>query len=75
MHQVKILHGYRYVTARHVAQMIKTIPKVCSTRPYIDCVVTYNEIEGLCKKFADALHDDTLRDPETFAKRAGDDDD
>lgn len=62
----RVLHGYRYVDASHVARIIRSIPKTCHARPYIDCVVTYNEAAELCSKFADALQDPSIRDVDAF---------
>ena len=66
---VRVLHQYRYVDAHHVATMIRAIPRVCVAKPYIDCILAYNEAAGLCAKFADAMDESELRDPDVFLKR------
>jgi hypothetical protein len=50
---VRVLYKHTYISANHVATMIRKIPHVCSTKPYIECVVAYNEASHLCAKFAD----------------------
>ena len=62
----RVLHGYRYVGVKDVAHMIRSIPKTCHTRPYIECIVTYNEAVDMCSKFAEALRDPSLRDVDAF---------
>jgi hypothetical protein len=62
----RVLHGYRYIGVTDAARLIRSIPKTCHTRPYIECIVTYNEAVDVCSKFADALRDPSLRDLDTF---------
>ena len=50
---VRVLYKYRYVGVHHVATMIRAVPRVCSAKPYIDCIIAYNEAADLCAKFAD----------------------
>lgn len=67
---VRILYNARYVDAQHVATMIRAIPKACvASKPFIECVTTYNEAAGLCAKFAEVMKEDELRDPDVFLKR------
>lgn len=72
---VRILHGYKYVCPVAVASMIRELPKVCVARPYLDCIVHYNETLHLCNKFAEALNDDSLREPGVFLARVEDESD
>lgn len=62
----RVLHGFRYIGVADAARMIRSIPNTCHTRPYIECIVTYNEAVDVCSKFADALRDPRLRDVDTF---------
>jgi hypothetical protein len=62
----RVLHGYRYIGVTDAARLIRSIPKTCHTRPYIECIVTYNEAVDVCSKFANALRDPSLRDLDTF---------
>lgn len=72
---VRVLHGYRYVDARHVATMIRAIPRICVAKPYLECIIVYNEAAGLCAKFADILNEDELKDPDVFLARVEEQDD
>ena len=62
----RILHGYRFVGAPHIAALIRTLPKTCHTQSYLDCVTMYNEAVYLCAQFADASRDPALRDIDVF---------
>lgn len=66
---VRILHGYRYISAREVAQKIRDIPTVCIEEPFINCVVEYNEVTLMCKMFGKAIGDESIADPELFLRR------
>ncbi len=66
---VRVLHKHQYIDAHYVATKIRAIPRVCVARPYIDCVLAYNEATGMCAKFADAMNDAELRDPAVFLER------
>ena len=68
----KILHGYRYVGAPQVAQMIKAVPRICNTQTYLECIIHYNDVLNICQKFADAVGDHELRDPEIFLSKLDD---
>lgn len=65
----KILHGYRYVSAYQVARQIKSVPRICNTAPYLDCLVEYHDVLTLCQKFADAVGDQDIRDPDVFVTK------
>ena len=66
---VRVLYKYRYVGVHHVATMIRAVPRVCSAKPYIDCIIAYNEAADLCAKFADICNDGELKDPDVFLAR------
>lgn len=68
---VKILHGYRYITPQHAIRLIRAVPRICSTRSYLDCVTTWHEATVVCSKFADALQAPHLRDPDLFLEEFG----
>lgn len=66
---VRVLYKFRYVGVHHVATMIRAVPRVCVAKPYIDCILAYNEVADLCAKFADICNDEELKDPDVFLMR------
>lgn len=66
---VKVLHRGCYVDVRQAVQMMRAVPRVCRTQPYLDCVVAHNEAVALARKFSEALGDPSLCDPEAFQAR------
>jgi len=68
----KVLHGWRYIGAPHVARMIRSVPHICNTQNYLECVVHYHDVLDVCQKFADAVGDHELRDPEIFLSKLDD---
>ena len=65
---IKIVHGYRYITPRQTVQMIKKVPHVCSTKSYLECVTTWHEVEHVCRLFSEELRAPELKDPDIFLK-------
>jgi len=72
---VKILHGYRYIGPRHAVQMIRRVPRVCSTQSYLECVLAWNEVTHVCKKFSEVMHSPEIMEPDVFMRFFADEDD
>ncbi len=68
---LSVLHKYSYITPPQLARRIRRMRVVVCrpSRPYLDCCLEYNDLQSVCKKFADIYGDEDLADPHIFEER------